>query len=126
VTPPTVLLAAIEDFLREEFSAQQGPYAAYQARVAANLLALLRREAELGSALAALDTSFAKAQGLDPLDMPAALALALRDGRVSDSPVIRDYLRRRSLLCLGIDNPRYSGLQQAREEWPALTTECDT
>lgn len=125
MTPPTVLLAALEDFMREDFSGRAGAYRTYQARIATNLLALLRREAEQGAALVALDTAFAEAQGLDPLNMPSALALALRDGSITDCTVIRDYLRRRSLLSLAIDNPRYSGFRQGREAWPDLARDHD-
>ena len=44
MTPPVVLLAALEAFLREDLGRERGPYETYQARIAVNLLALLRRE----------------------------------------------------------------------------------
>lgn len=125
MTPPVVLLAALEAFLREDLGRVRGPYELYQARIAANLLALLRRERELGGALAALDREFADAHGLDPQAMPGGLAQALRDGRVAESAAVHDFLRRRSLLALAIDNPRYSGLQQAREAWPEIAARLD-
>lgn len=125
MTPPVVLLAALEAFLREDLGRERGPYETYQARIAANLLALLRRECELGPGLAALDREFAAAHGLDPGSMPGALAQALRDGRVVETAAVHHFLRLRSLLSLAIDNPRYSGLGQAREVWPEFAARLD-
>ena len=125
MTPGAVLMAAVEAFLRDELATQTGAYTAYQARIAANLLALLRREAEIGATLQALDREFARERGLDAASIPAGVARALRDAAIDESTALFDYLRLRSLLALAIDNPRYSGYRQAREAWPESVAALD-
>ena len=120
MTPVDVLLRALRAFLRDELRPLLSGYSAYQNRIAVNLLALLEREERCGAALRALD-----AERLAPLGFAgdaglARLARALRDGACDDTPALRHYLRERTLLRLAIDNPRYSGVAQARERWPAL------
>ncbi len=123
MTTRAELLEVLEQHLRDTVQAELSGMAAYQNRVAANVAAMLRREEQLGDDLAELDTGFARAHGLDESDTARALAVALRDGRSADSDLLRDYLRRRCLLQLAIDNPRYSGLGQARQRWTSLTGE---
>ena len=48
---------------------------------------------------------------------PTPRALALRDRTLVVDELVLSYLRQRTLLSLAIDNPKYSGLQQARERW---------
>ena len=125
MTPIDVLLRALGDFLRDEVQSDLTGYTAYQNRIATNLLALLEREARHGEVLAKLDASCLQALGLDADAAVTNLARALRDGAQMDSDALRQYLRRRTLLRLSIDNPRYSGLAQARERWPELAAELD-
>ena len=65
----------------------------------------------------------ATALGIDPLagPVPRQIAIALRDGMLTPDPRLLEYLRRRTLKTLEIDNPRYSGYLQARERWLADT-----
>jgi len=116
-TPAALLFESLQAFLREEVQGQLSGFTAYNNRIAANLLATLAREQELGPDLAALDRDFAARRGLDPQAMPGALALALRDGSQADDAQLTDYLRRRTLLAMAIDNPRYPGYREARERW---------
>jgi hypothetical protein len=125
VTPAAVLLDALSRFLRDELQGELQGFKAYQNRVAANLLDLLAREAKLGCTLAALDRGFAREHGLDEAAMPAALARGLRDGRVEDNAQLREYLKQRSLLILAIDNPRYSSVSRAREQWADAAAAAD-
>lgn len=123
-TPSSVLLESLQAFLREELQPQLSGFSAYNTRVAANLLAILSREQELGPALAALDRDFAATRGLPLEDLPRQLALALRDGRLQPDPELLRYLRRRSLLAMAIDNPRYAGYRRARACWPEEDLPC--
>ena len=45
------------------------------------------------------------------------IALALRDGTMAHDQRILSYLRQRTLHSCAIDNPKYSGLHQARARW---------
>ena len=67
----------------------------------------------------ALDEQIASTLGLDVQAGPITrqVALALRDGTLVADEIVLHYLRKRSLLAITIDNPKYSGLQQARARW---------
>ena len=123
MTTRTELLEMREQHLRHTVQGELSGMAAYQNRVAANVAAILLREEQLGPDLATLDADYAQSAGLESADAPRSLALALRDGSAQDSDVLRDFLRRRCLLKLAIDNPRYSGLIQARQRWARLSGE---
>lgn len=118
-TESAELLAAVRQFLREQVLPELDGFKAYNARVAANALGIVARELELGAGLVALDEQMAAALGLDAetASIPRHIALALRDGRIVADEKIVSYLRQRTLLSIAIDNPRYSGLQQARARW---------
>lgn len=116
-TPASLLLESLEAFLREELQPQLTGFSAYNNRVAANLLAMLRREQEHADPLAVLDRDFAAQRGLPTHDLASALARGLRDGTVDDDVELRHYLRRRSLLQMAIDNPRYAGYREALARW---------
>ena len=122
MTSSSELLEALESYLRDDLQPELAGLRAYQNRVAANLLAILRREEQFGPALEALDQAFARDHALDADAMPQALARALRDGVIDDDAGLRRFLRLRSLLLTTIDNPRYSGLAQARALWPEADT----
>lgn len=118
-TTATELLAAVGDFIEREAQPALEGRAAFEARIARNTLAMLRREQALAPALAALDAEAATwvdGEGAEPV--PVALARALRDGRRSADARTLRYLRRRTLARLAIDNPRYSGFSAAAERWP--------
>jgi hypothetical protein len=91
----------------------------YNVRVAANALGIVARELEMGAGLAELDDQIAAALGLNAQAGPISrqIALALRDGTLVADDGLLKYLRKRSLLAIAIDNPKYSGLQQARARW---------
>lgn len=118
-TPSALLLESLRDFLREELQPQLSGFSAYSNRVAANLLAILAREQEHAASLAALDSEFAARLGLPPESLQRHLALALRSGELPVDEALLAYLRRRSLLCMAVDNPRYAGYREARRRWSA-------
>ncbi len=118
-TTATELLAAVGEFIEREAQPLLEGRAAFEARIARNTLAMLRREQALAPALAALDAEAAAwvgGEGDEPA--PVALARALRAGRLSADARTLRYLRRRTLLRLAIDNPRYSGFGAAAARWP--------
>lgn len=113
------LLAAVRQFLREQVLPELDGFKAYNTRVAANALGIVARELEMGVGLATLDQQMAVALGLDAsiASVPQHIALALRDGQLTVDEEILSYLRKRTMLAIAIDNPKYSGLQQARARW---------
>lgn len=118
-TQAAELLEAVRAFLRSDVVPQLEGFSAYTARVAANSLAIALRELELGGALRELDAQAAAHLGIDPDDGPVAqqLAIRLRDGDLRPDPELIEYLRRRTLKALEIDNPKYSGYLQALARW---------
>ena len=56
--------------------------------------------------------SSTKPSNVEALDIPDTPGRVL----VADDELL-NYLRKRSLLAIVIDNPKYSGLQQARARW---------
>lgn len=118
-TESTELLAAVRQFLREEVLPELDGFKAYTTRVAANALGIVARELEMGADLAELDTQIAAILDLDEQTGPVTrqIALALRDGTMAADPRILEYLKQRTLHACAIDNPKYSGLHQARTRW---------
>ncbi|MDH4040417.1 MAG: DUF6285 domain-containing protein [Gammaproteobacteria bacterium] len=115
------LLLAVQAFLRSEVLPQLEGFTAYNTRVAANSLAIVARELQLGPELDALDDAIASLLGLDPAagPIPQQVALGLRNGELVPDATLLDYLRQRALKALEIDNPKYSGYLQACERWRA-------
>ena len=121
-TTSVELLSAIRLFLREQVVPELDGFKAYNTRVAANALGIVARELELSGGLAVLDQQMAAELGLDAevVSIPGQIALALRDGQIAIDEKLLSYLRKRTLLAIAIDNPKYSGLQQARARWGEL------
>ena len=110
------LLEAVRQFLRQEVLPELDGFKAYNTRVAANALGIVAREMQLGAGLAELDAQIAAMLGLDAQAgaITQQIALALRDGTLVADERVLSYLKQRTLLSIAIDNPKYSGLQQAR------------
>jgi Domain of unknown function (DUF6285) len=122
-TPPGMeLLEAVRQFLRQEVLPELDGFKAYNTRVAANALGIVARELQMGAGLAELDMQIATTLGLDAQAgaVTQQVALALRDGTLVVDDRVLAYLRQRTLLSIAIDNPKYSGLQQARTLWSEL------
>ena len=113
------LLEAVRQFLRQEVLPELDGFKAYNTRVAANALGIVAREMQLGAGLAELDAQIAATLGLDAQAgaITQQISLALRDGTLVADKRVLSYLKQRTLLAIAIDNPKYSGLQQAREQW---------
>jgi hypothetical protein len=113
------LLEAVRQFLRQEVLPELEGFKAYNTRVAANALGIVAREMQLGAGLVELDAQITQDLDLDPQAGPITrqIALGLRDGTLVVDDEILSYLRQRTLLAIAIDNPKYSGYQQASERW---------
>lgn len=118
------LLEAVGRFLTDVAAPQLTGQAGFHARVAANALALVRRELALGEAgrqefravlsglLAPLGAAGGAGKDLDALNR--ALCDAIASGQIrEDAPGLLDGLDRLARLQLAVDQPGYSGLQQA-------------
>ena len=129
-TTVSELLGSVREFLRNDIAPELEGFKAYQLRVALNNLAIVTREQQLLSELNAVDAEIAKCAGLtDDLPVWQSLALALRERRVTvdpsaktDNPLM-SLLRRRALLKLAIDNPKYTGGRVATERWAMADTQ---
>ncbi|MEM1403184.1 MAG: DUF6285 domain-containing protein [Pseudomonadota bacterium] len=119
MTSREVLLQALNDFLTKDVQPQLSGASAYKTRIARNLINLLLREVSLGDSLAALDAIGAETFALEG-DFSESLSVALRDGQVLEDEALITFLRRRTLLQMAIDNPRYSGFREACARWPDL------
>lgn len=122
------LLEAVSRFLTDVAAPQLSGQAGFHARVAANALALVRRELALGDAsraqsretltglLAMLGPEPPSDQDLDQLNR--ALCAAIAAGQLdADTPGLLEGLDRLARLQLAVDQPGYSGLTAAT---PAL------
>ena len=113
------LLEATRNFLLESILPDQEGFLAYSTRVAANNLAIVSRELELRGGIEKLDEGINQTLSLQNKEGPTSTTLArgLRDGIIQVDDDLIKYLRKRTMLCMEIDNPRYSGLLLARERW---------
>ena len=97
---------------------QEG-FLAYSTRVAANNLAIVSRELELRGYIDKLDEEIIRTLSLQNKGgtLSTTLARALRDGIIKVDDDLLEYLRKRTMRSLEIDNPRYSGLILAQDRW---------
>ena len=105
------LLEAVQEFLAERVVGKLSGHAAFEARVAANLLAVARREIELGPQLAADDAAGLAAllgKTGEPEELEAALVALIREGDLAPKwHALITHLRRSAEERLRISNPRY-------------------
>jgi hypothetical protein len=117
--PPTTaeLVNAVRSFLEEQAMPQLEGRTAFHARVAANALAIVARQLELGPAAEATEhdrlTALLGEEGnLDSLNR--ALCRRIRSGDLHlDSPGLVEHLRTTTLDKLAVDQPKYSGYRRA-------------
>lgn len=117
---PTEILTTVAAFLRDIVATEGRPRTAFQARVAANAVDLVRREIELGDdgdraerarllALLGEDRSLAEGN--------ADLASRIAAGEIgAETPGLLDHLRETTLAKLAVDQPTYSGYRAALSE----------
>ncbi len=111
------LLISVRDFLRTEVAAATSGRTRFLCRVAANSLDILARErTQLANAAAADTVRLRKLleRNDDLSTLRWALVERLRDGTMAlDNPALTEHLRESVVAQLAIDQPGYSGLQQA-------------
>jgi hypothetical protein len=113
------LLDAVARFLSDVAAPQLPGQAGFHARVAANAVALVRRELALRGPAearehAALSALLGPDPGSDAGDLTGRLCAALAAGQLDEtSPGLLDTLRTITVDQVQIDQPGYSGLKQA-------------
>lgn len=113
------IVAAVSGFLRDEVMTSAKGRTAFLARVAANALDVVGRDAVLGPEHRArqreqLKSLLGREGALD--DMRGDLVARLRDGSMPlDEPGLVEYLRESVANQVAIDQPQYSGLRAALE-----------
>jgi hypothetical protein len=114
------LLSAVAGFLRDEISPTLSGRLAFHARVAVNVLEMVRRELALGPA--AVGGEAARLQALLGRDAPLAeleqaLCKAIAAGQVDPAdPALVDHLWATTLDTLAVDQPNYATYRLAVAE----------
>jgi hypothetical protein len=114
------LLAAVAGFLRDDISPTLSGRLAFHARVAVNVLEMVRRELALGPA--AVDGEGGRLKALLSRDAPLAdlerdLCEAIAAGEVDPAdPVLIDHLWATTLDTLAVDQPNYATYRRAVAE----------
>ena len=113
------LLEAVEEFLRETVAHEVQGSTKYNSRVAANVLAILRRELSADPAIDAdavdrLETLTGDTGSEDKLTQK--LSAMIRDGSLDyKDPRLMEHLKKSAVAKLKIDNPRYPSLRRRME-----------
>lgn len=114
---PDEILGAVARFLRDIVAAETAGHTAFNARVAANALEMMRRQLDLAPAaetaeIVALKTLLATEGDLATLN--AELCRRLRAGEIQPrTPGLAAHLWTTTLAKLAVDQPRYWGYQAA-------------
>lgn len=113
------LLEAVREFLAEQLGPKLAGADAFYARVAANMLAIVERELELGpeaqaAEQARLEALLGETGELDALNK--LLCKAIRSGALDiDDPALRAHLRETTLAKLAVDQPGYETYRRMKE-----------
>ena len=117
------LMQAVQDFIGEEVAPALTGHAAFSARVAANVLALMQRELKLGShfraaELGRLESLLGEAGTVETLNR--ILCDKIADGTLGrENDALMDHLKRATMGKLAIDQPNYAGYKTAQSSgWP--------
>jgi hypothetical protein len=113
------LVEAVRHFLETKAMPELNGHTAFHARVAANALAIVARQLELGAQAEAEEIEGLRAlTGRDGSaeELNRALCQAIRTGELDIlSPELQQHLERTTRAKIEIDQPNYSGLRIARE-----------
>jgi hypothetical protein len=116
---PREILSAVAAFLRNAATLNSDAHTAFQARVAANAVDLVRRQLEHGTSGEAAELKRLQALlGRDGTlaELNTELAEALGSGAKGlSTPGLSEHLRATTLEKLQVDQPNYSGYQAALE-----------
>ncbi len=117
---PQDLLAAVALFLREQALPQLPEHAAYHARVAANMVDIVRRQLELAPAAEAAELQRLRAllrQDGSLAELNALLCERIAHGRIGlDTPGLAEHLWRSTLDKLAVDQPAYESYRRVLAE----------
>lgn len=123
---PTIreLLDAVEDYLRADLRPQLQGHAAFHTLVAANALAIVKRELDSFATVNAAELDRLRAllgaEG-DLVELNRELCRRIRSGEIAlDDAKLLDHLVRTTLAKNATDNPRYAGYRTALRQWPDL------
>ena len=116
----TELIGAVEDFIRNVAMNQLEGHAQFHARVAANALAIVKRELELGSGQASgeldrLENLLGLDGDLDALNRELCRRIREHELDLDDERLVA-HLWQSTLDKVAVDQPRYSGYQQAVDQ----------
>ncbi|MEC7162884.1 MAG: DUF6285 domain-containing protein [Pseudomonadota bacterium] len=117
------LMQAVQDFVGEEIAPRLAGHAAFSARVAGNVLALMQRELDLGPRFRAAEQARLEAL-LNETGTLEVLNRILCDKIAKgafgpEDEVLMDHLKRVTMGKLAIDQPTYAGYQTAQTNgWP--------
>jgi len=114
------LLAAVAGFLRDEISPTLSGRLAFHARVAVNVLEMVRRELALGPAAVEGEAGRLKAlleRDGSVADLEAALCEAIAGDKLGPAdPALIDHLWATTLDTLAVDQPNYATYRRAAAE----------
>lgn len=115
------LVGAVESFLRDRAMPELEGHTQFHARVAANVLAIIARELELGPEAnkaehARLEKLLGEEGSLE--DLNARLCQAIRAGDITlATEGLKEHLLQTTMIKVEIDQPKYSGLRVAKARW---------
>ena len=117
------LMQAVQDFIGKEVAPDLTGHAAFSARVAANVLALMQRELQLAPRfraveLARLESLLGETGTVEALNR--ILCDKIADGTFGpEDDALMDHLKRATMGKLAIDQPNYAGYKTAQSSgWP--------
>jgi len=114
------LVSAVREFIEQRAMPELKGHTAFHARVAANALAIVAREMELGESSAAAEHKrLADLLGHDGtlIDLNRALCGQIRAGEIDlQTPGLVDHLVATTCDKVAIDQPSYSGLKRLLEK----------
>ncbi len=121
------LLAAVALFLREQAMPQLPGHAAYHARVAANMVDIVRRQLQLAPAADAQEQQrlrvLLQSEG-SLAELNGRLCERLADGRIGlDAPGLAEHLWQTTLDKLAVDQPGYESYRRALDAPPGGSAE---
>ena len=114
------LLEAVEEFLRDKAMPALEGHLNFNARVAANVVGICRREIAQSPQIEA--DQIARMVAIlghdgDIRELNRELCLLIRDGGIAlDDPALMDHLGKFAIEEIGVDNPRYSAYRKAMGE----------
>ena len=117
------LMLAVQNFVGEELASQLSGHAAFSARVAGNVLVLIKRELDLGPRFRAaekarLEALLKETGSLEVLNRILCDKIA-KGALGPEDEALMDHLKRATMGKLAIDQPNYAGYQIAQTNgWP--------